>query len=82
MSAAQAKRVERKERKPRRKIDRAPDPNALLYSRKMTARALSCSIMTVIRLEAAGRLRRVRLLPNGQIHHPIADVQAIAEGTR
>jgi hypothetical protein len=40
-----------------------------LYSRKHTAEVLGVSIDKVKELEKLGRLNKVRLTPNGDVHH-------------
>jgi hypothetical protein len=50
----------------------------LLYSRAQTARRLSCSIASVIRLEREGRLTVVRLRDGGDVHHHCSQVDALA----
>jgi hypothetical protein len=60
-----------------------PGQGPLLYTRKQSAALLSCSVMTVMRLEAAGALRRVRLPPGsttGKVYNRASDVHALAEG--
>ena len=58
-----------------------PQP-ALLYTRAQAAHLLACSIATLIRAEARGDLRAVRLNPtgNGKVYYSAADVHALAKG--
>jgi hypothetical protein len=63
--------------------DKLPPVRRLLYTRTQTAEILACSIPTVIRLENAGRLTKVRLTPNNanaQVRHPVEQVHALAKG--
>ena len=55
----------------------------LLFTRQQTSEVLSCSIPTVIRLENAGRLDKVRLDPNkptSEVRHRVEQVEALARG--
>jgi hypothetical protein len=54
----------------------------LLYSRVQTSRALGgISVATIIRLENAGLLTKVRLgnLPTAQVYHRVSEVHALAQ---
>jgi len=59
------------------------DVRRLLYTRSQTAQALNCSVATVIRLERAGRLTKVRLdprKPSAEVRHRVDEVEALARG--
>ena len=58
------------------------EPSPLLVTRQQTAKLLACSVMTVQRLEWAGRLKPVRLLPGPttKIYYRLRDVHRLAEG--
>jgi hypothetical protein len=71
----------RRAERERRRTERLASARPLLYPRELTAAVLHCSVSTVIRLEKEGRLRTVRLRgETGQVHHPVADVEALAYG--
>jgi hypothetical protein len=64
----------------RAKRGHAPQ-RSLLYTRQQTAELLSCSVMTVIRLEARGVLKGLRLnldSDKGRVYHRADDVHALA----
>ena len=65
-----------------RTAEQPPDPGALLFTRRQSAKKLSCSVMKIIRLENAGLLRKVRLPPGstGKVFNPAADVLVLAQG--
>jgi hypothetical protein len=54
--------------------------NQILYSRKHTAEVLGVSIDKVKELEKLGRLNKVRLTPNGDVHHTASEVAGLAKG--
>jgi hypothetical protein len=61
------------------------DVRRLLYTRKQSAQALNCSVATVIRLENAGRLTKVRLdptKPTAEVRHRVSEVEALASTKR
>jgi hypothetical protein len=63
----------------RREAQRELSLDQLLFTRAQSAHLLATSIMTVRRLEAAGRLSVVRLQSKrGPVLHPRADVFALA----
>lgn len=66
----------------RPKVNRAPDPAAELYDRQQSRRVLSCSLSTIIRLEEAGLLDKIKLnrTPLAKTHHRAAQVLALARG--
>lgn len=66
---------------PNRTTSQEPAP-ALLYTRTQAARLLACSPATLIRAEARGDLRAVRLNPtaNSRAYYRASDIQALAEG--
>ena len=51
----------------------------LLYSRRQSADALSCSISTIKRLEGEQRLSKVRLSgsSNGKVFNRVSEVEAL-----
>jgi hypothetical protein len=57
------------------------EQDALLYTRQQTARLLSCSIMTVMRLEQRGVLDLVKLSPGpaAKGYNKARQVHALAE---
>lgn len=57
------------------------DVRPLLYTRSQTAQALNCSVATVIRLEQAGQLTKIRLdprKPTAEVRHRVSEVHALA----
>jgi excisionase family DNA binding protein len=64
-----------------KKTPAAPDHGALLFTRAQVAALLNVSVMTVIRLTAAGRLKPIRLTPgsSGKVFFRASDVFALAE---
>jgi hypothetical protein len=59
-------------------LPRAPQ---LLQKRQDTARQLSCSTMTIVRLEAAGKLRAIKLSdsPKARVFHLCDEVRQLVE---
>ena len=50
----------------------------LLFTRRQSADALSCSISTIVRLEREGQLSKVRLRgKTGQVHNIVEEVEAL-----
>ena len=76
--SAQERRRRAQQRKERLDQERKNNP-ALLYPRRITALKLNVSVATVRRLEAKGMLDKVRLTPNGPVHHRAAQVHALAQ---
>jgi hypothetical protein len=71
----------RKATQTQKKQYHAPDAGALLYTRQQSRRALSCSLAKILRLEAAGKLDKLRLDPkseNSIVYHRAAQVKALA----
>ena len=50
----------------------------LLYKRRTTADVLDESIDSIKRLEKLGLLDKVRFTPNGDVHHLVEQVHALA----
>jgi hypothetical protein len=72
---------ERRCSKAAKKPYHSPDPSALLWTRQHSCRALSCSLATIIRLEDAGKLDKIKLdpdSPNALTYHRPAQVKALA----
>ena len=58
-------------------------PAPLLYDRSQTSALLNCSVATLLRLEAAGRLQAIKLFPNsptGKTFYAAPQVHALAGG--
>ena len=69
------------EKKVGKRVYHAPDEAALLWPRQHSCRVLSCSMATIIRLEEAGKLDKIKLdptSPNGMTYHRPAQVRALA----
>jgi hypothetical protein len=69
--------------KAEKKRNRASTPSRLLYTREQAADLLGgVSVHTIRRLEAQGRLRRVRLTksPSAMVFIPAEDVHALVDG--
>jgi hypothetical protein len=54
-------------------------PKKLLYKRATAAALLDESVSSLIRMEQDGRLTPVVLRPNGVVHYPAEQVEALAE---
>ena len=55
----------------------------LLVTRSQLAKLFNCSVMTVIRLEQAGKLHPVRLNPgseNSRVHYRTSEIHALVQG--
>jgi hypothetical protein len=63
-------------------IERVP---TLLYSRRQASQMLNVSVSTLLRLEAAGTLRGIKLTKNtsnAMVFYPAAELYALANGGR
>jgi hypothetical protein len=61
-------------------IERVP---ALLYTRKQASQMLNVSIATLLRLEAAGTLKGIKLTKgkaSAMVYYPAADLISLASG--
>lgn len=81
-SQPQSRTARKQSRPATQRLYRAPDPGALLVTRAQAARLLSCSTSTIVRLEAAGRLKAVKLTnsENGLAFYRVEDVRRLASG--
>lgn len=61
-----------------------PSVEKLTCTRRVSAEKLDTSIATIRRLEAEGRLSKIRLRnkPTAKVYNVIAEVEAIAAGSR
>jgi hypothetical protein len=69
-----------KSRRSRQREQQLAAVETLLYTRIQTAKVLNCSLATVIRLENAGLLDKVKLAGsrNGKVYHRASQVHALA----
>lgn len=73
---------EQSRRNQQRQQQSVADIERLLYTRRQSSHALSCSVATLVRLENAGVITKVRLAgsPSSAVFHRASQIRQLAEG--